>query len=151
MIRRYCDEDHDILTTLNVFEALQARRVKETTAVVCEIDRKQGIKVNHISTFCNFSYGADRFQVSKAYNIGPGKLISWSDLNVRCPGLITVKEADEWMNECVCVWLHLDALRYQGRSQTSTRYCLNAKDLAALMSSPPMMSCKIILTLENTD
>ena len=104
MIRRYCDEDHNILTTFDVFEALQARRVKETTAVVCEIDRKQGIKVNRISnfsTFCNFSYVADRFRVSKAYNIGPGKLILWSDLNVRCPGLITVKEADEWMNECI--------------------------------------------------
>ena len=82
-IRRYCDEGHGILTTSDVYEALQARQVKGTTAVVCEIDRKQGIKVNPISNFSayhNFSYGADGLRVSKAYGVGPGKLILWSDL-----------------------------------------------------------------------
>ena len=57
-IRCYCDDSHDILTTSDVYEALQARQVKGATAVVCEIDRKQGIKVNRISNFSayhNFS------------------------------------------------------------------------------------------------
>lgn len=97
-IRRYCDEGHDILTTSDMYEALQARQVKGTTAAVCEIDRNQDIKVNRInnfSAFHNFSYGADGLRVSKAYDIGPGKLISWSDLKVQCPGLITIKEVDE--------------------------------------------------------
>ena len=98
-IRRYCDEGHDILTALDMYEALQARQVKGTTAVVCEIDLKQdNIEVNRISNFSafhNFSYDTNGLRVSKAYGIGPGKLISWSDLKVRCPGLVTVKEVDE--------------------------------------------------------
>ena len=97
-IRRYCDEGHDILTISDMYEALQARKVKGTTAVVCEIDRKQSMKVNPMSNFSafhNFSYGTDGIRVSKANGIGPGKLMSWSDLKVQCPGLITVKEVNQ--------------------------------------------------------
>ena len=97
-IRRYCHEGHDILTASDMYEALQARQVKGTTAAVCEIDRDQVLKVNRItnfSAFHNFKYDASGLLVSKAYNIGPGELLSWSDLNVQCPGLITVKEVDE--------------------------------------------------------
>ena len=97
-IRRYCHEGHDILTASDMYEALQARQVKGTTAAVCEIDRDQVLKVNRIinfSAFHNFKYDASGLLVSKAYNIGPGELLSWSDLKVQCPGLITVKEVDE--------------------------------------------------------
>ena len=97
-VRRYCHEGHDILTASDMYEALQARQVKGTTAVVCEIDCKQTINVNRISNFSafhNFSYGADGLRVSKAYDIGPGKQISWLDLKVQCQGLIAVKEANE--------------------------------------------------------
>ena len=97
---------YDILTAPDMYEALQARQVKGTTAAVCEIDRDQVLKVNRItnfSAFHNFKYDASGLLVSKAYNIGPGELLSWSDLNVQCPGLITLKEVDE---RC---FLHPDA------------------------------------------
>ena len=97
-LRRYCDEGHDILTASDMYQALQARQVKGTTAVVCEIDRSQSIKVDRISNFSafhNFSYAADGVRISKAYEIGPGKLIPWSQLNVQGQGLIYVNEVSE--------------------------------------------------------
>ena len=67
-LRRYCDEGHDILTASDMYQALQARQVKRTTPVVCEIDRSQSIKVDRISDFSafhNFSYAADGVRISK--------------------------------------------------------------------------------------
>ena len=97
-LRRYCDEGHDILTTSDMYRALQARQVKGTTAAVCEIDYSHNIKVDSISNFSafhNFSYEAEGVRVSKAYGIGPGKLIPWSQLNVQGQGPILVKEVSE--------------------------------------------------------
>ena len=97
-LRRYCDEGHDILTTSDMYQALQARQVKGTTAAVCEIDYSHNIKVDRIgnfSAFHNFSYEAEGVRVSKAYGIGPGKLIPWSQLNVQGQGPILVKEVSE--------------------------------------------------------
>ena len=97
-LRRYCDEGHDILTTSDMYQALQARQVKGTTAAVCEIDYSHNIKVDRISNFSafhNFSYEAEGVRVSKAYGIGPGKLIPWSQLNVQGQGPILVKEVSE--------------------------------------------------------
>ena len=97
-LQRYCDEGHDILSASDMYQALLARQVKGTTAVVCEIDRSQSIKVDCISNFSafhNFSYGADGVRISKAYEIGPGKLIPWSQLNVQGQGLIYVNEVSE--------------------------------------------------------
>ena len=77
---------------------MQARQVKGTTAAVCEIDYSQNIKVDRISNFSafhNFSYEAKGVRVSKAYGIGPGKLIPWSQLNVQGQGPILVKEVSE--------------------------------------------------------
>ena len=73
------------MTISDMYEALQARKVKGTIAVVCEIDRKQSMKVNPMSNFSafhNFSYGTDGIRVSKAYGIGPGKLMSWFSVQV---------------------------------------------------------------------
>ena len=81
-----------------MYQALHARQVKGTTAMVCEIDRSQSIKVDRISNFSafhNFSYGAGGVHISKAYEIGPGKLIPWSQLNVQGQGPIHVNEVSE--------------------------------------------------------
>ena len=89
-LRRYCDEGYEILTTSDMYQVPQARQVKGTTAAVCEIvDYSQNIKVDRIrnfSAFHNFSYEAEGVRVSKAYGIGPGKLIPWSQLNVQGQG-----------------------------------------------------------------
>ena len=78
-------------------EALKVRPVKGCTAAVCEIERTdQEIKVNRIpnfSTFHNFSYEGTGLRMWKAYDIGAGKLVLWSDLDVQVPGAITLKPA----------------------------------------------------------
>ncbi|KAL9960337.1 hypothetical protein ACROYT_G033784 [Oculina patagonica] len=74
------------------------KQVKGTTAAVCELDCSQSIKVDRVSNFSsfhNFSYEAEGVRVSKAYEIGPGKLIPWSQLNVQRQGPILVREVNE--------------------------------------------------------
>ena len=81
-----------------MYQALQARQVKGSTAVVCEIDRSQSIKVDRIrnfSAFHNFSYRAGGGCISRAYEIGPGKLIPRSQFNVQGQGPIYVNEVTE--------------------------------------------------------
>lgn len=86
------------MTTSDMYQALQARQVKGTTAAVCEIDYSQNIKVDRISNFSafhNFSFEAEGVRISKAYEIGSGKLIPWSQLNVQGQGPMLVKEVSE--------------------------------------------------------
>ena len=83
------------MTASDMHQALQTRQVKGTTAVVCEIERSQSIKVDRISNFSafhNFSYGAGGVRISKAYEIGPGKLIPRWQLNFQGQGPILVNE-----------------------------------------------------------
>ncbi|KAK3715349.1 hypothetical protein QZH41_010171, partial [Actinostola sp. cb2023] len=98
-IRRYCDEGHDILSASDMYVTLQARPVTGTTAAVCELNRRaindfKLNRVNSFSTFHNFMYEAEGLRISKAYNIGTGNLIPWSELNIQgqCP--ITLDELD---------------------------------------------------------
>ena len=86
------------MTASDKYQALQARQVKGTTAVVCEIDRSQSFKVDrnrNFSAFHNFSYRAGGVRISKTYEIGPGKLMTWSQLNVQGQGPIYVNEVSE--------------------------------------------------------
>ena len=98
-VRRYCNEGHDILSAADMHVALKARPVKGCTAAVCEVDRSdQEIKVNRIpnfSTFHNFSYEESGQRMWKAFNIGTGKLVLWSELDVQVPGAITVNPASQ--------------------------------------------------------
>ena len=79
--------------------ALKARPVKGCTAAVCEVDRSdQEIKLNRISnfsTFHNFSYGETGLRMWKAFNIGTGKLVLWSELDVQVPSAINLNPASQ--------------------------------------------------------
>lgn len=85
-LRKYCNEGHNIMTASDMHEALKVRQVKGCTAAVCELTRtSQEIKVNRIenfSAFHNFSYSKNGLCVSKAYGIGSGRCIPWSQLIV---------------------------------------------------------------------
>ena len=95
-IRRYCNEGHDITTASDMHEALKARQVKGTTATVCQVSQTaQEIKVNRISNFSslhNFSYEEEGLRISKAYGVGAGKLIPWSQLVIHSNGSTMLKE-----------------------------------------------------------
>ena len=43
-LTRYCNEGNDILSASDMHRALEARKVKGTTAAVCEIDSNQGLQ-----------------------------------------------------------------------------------------------------------
>ena len=79
--------------------ALKARPVKGCTAAVCEVDRSdQEIKLNRISnfsTFHNFSYGETGLRMWKAFNIGTGKLVLWSELDVQVLSAINLNPASQ--------------------------------------------------------
>jgi hypothetical protein len=87
-LRRYCNEGNDILSASDMHRALEARKVKGTTVAVCEIDSTKAVitvdRMAGFSSYHNFSYQPEGIVVSRAYGIGPGKLIKWNALNVKC-------------------------------------------------------------------
>lgn len=73
------------MSATDMYEALRARQVKGTSAVVCKLDQGevQELQVNQItnfSAFHNFSYDEDGLRVVKAYGVGGGRLIPMSGL-----------------------------------------------------------------------
>ncbi len=81
-----------------MYKALQARPVKGTTAAVCEIQKDpkefKAIPIEDFSAFHNFVYDREGLCMLKAYDIGPGKLMTWADLDVQgqSPIKLDVKE-----------------------------------------------------------
>ena len=99
-MRRYCNEGHDITTASDMNEALKTRRVKGTSAAVCELDRSgEEVKVNRMnnfSAFHNFSYEDEGLRVSKVYGVGDGRLIPWSELTIQKQGPMLLNEVDSF-------------------------------------------------------
>ncbi len=81
-----------------MYKALQARPVKGTTAAVCEIQKDpkefKAIPIEDFSALHNFLYDRVGLCMLKAYDIGPGKLMTWADLDVQgqSPIKLDVKE-----------------------------------------------------------
>ena len=98
-IRRYCNEGNDIMSATDVYEALRARHVKGTSAVVCKLDQGevQELQVNRItnfSAFHNFLYEEDGLCVVKAYGVGGGRHIPMSELFIHNQNPAVLKEVD---------------------------------------------------------
>ncbi len=97
-LRRYCNEGNDILSASDMHRALEARKVKGTTVAVCEIDSTKAVitvdRMAGFSSYHNFSYQPEGIVVSRAYGIGPGKLIKWNALNIKCESLIIAKDSE---------------------------------------------------------
>ena len=96
VIRRYCNEGHNILTAADMHEALKVRQVKGSSAAVCEIDsNRKEVKIkrlNNFSFFHNFAYEKDGLRLSKDYGVGKGKLILWSELILEKHGPVVLRE-----------------------------------------------------------
>ena len=86
--RRFCNEGNDILSASDMYKALQARPVKGTTAAVCEIEKDpeqfKAIRIQDFSLYHN----------SKAYDVGPGMLMAWTELKVQNQSPIKVNIAE---------------------------------------------------------
>ena len=96
-LTRYCNEGNDILSASDMHHALEARKVKGTTAAVCELDSNQAVitldRMTGFNSCHNFCYQPDGIIVSRAYGIGPGELIKWDALNIKCESLIIAKDS----------------------------------------------------------
>ena len=96
-LTRYCNEGNDILSASDMHHALEARKVKGTTAAVCELDSNQAVitldRMIGFNSYHNFCYQPNGIIVSRAYGIGPGELIKWDALNIKCESLIIAKDS----------------------------------------------------------
>ena len=96
-LTRYCNEGNDILSASDMHRALEVRKVKGTTAAVCELDSNQAVitvdRMTGFNSYHNFCYQPEGIIVSRAYGIGPGELIKWDALNIKCESLIIAKDS----------------------------------------------------------
>ena len=75
-IRTYCNEGHDVLTAVDMRNALTEHPVKGTTAAVSGVkESEKSLSVNKIEQFSslhNFQYEDSGLRVWKCYDIGKG-------------------------------------------------------------------------------
>ena len=83
-IRTYCNEGHDVVSALDVRNALTEHPVKGTTAAVCVVkESEKSLSVNKIeqlSSLHNFQYEDSGLRVWKCYDIGKGKFLPYDGL-----------------------------------------------------------------------
>ena len=89
-IRAYCNEGHDVLTAVDMRDALTQHPVKGTTAAVSIVDESKNTlcinKIEHFSSFHNFEYGDTGLRVWKCYGIGKGKYIPYDVIYIKHQG-----------------------------------------------------------------
>ena len=79
---RHCNERHSIVTAQDMGTALKERTLKGTTATVGSIQEQfqtlESNKIPNRSSLNNFEFSGG-LCVWKAFSVGPGKFISWTD------------------------------------------------------------------------
>ena len=103
-VRRFCDEGHDIQAARDMREALLERPVKGVTAAVCEVNDKQRtidvFKITHFSAYHNFEFGSGEIRARKAYSVGEGTSLNYSDIlrTPQGPTSIVIKRDQEFFS-----------------------------------------------------
>ena len=103
-VRRFCDEGHDIQAARDMREALLERPVKGVTAAVCEVNDKQRtidvFKIAHFSAYHNFEFGSGGILARKAYSVGEGTSLNYSDIlrSPQGPTSIVIKRDQEFFS-----------------------------------------------------
>lgn len=90
-IKRWVNERHDVVTAEDMKAALESHGgIKGCRAAVVEVDttreRNKDSKISGISVLNNFQFEESGIRVWKAYNIGSGRFIPYSDLTVASQG-----------------------------------------------------------------
>ena len=100
-VRKYCDEGHDIQSAQDMREALLQRPVQAVTVSVSEVkeDFKTIVvtKIPNFSMYHNFEFLQQGIRVQKAYSVGPGKTVNYSDI-IRTPQGSTSLEVKDGQN-----------------------------------------------------
>lgn len=90
LIRSYCNEGHDVLTAVDMRNALTQHPVKGTTAAVNVVNKsKKTLSVNKIEqfgSFHNFRYEDSGLRVRKCYGIGIGKYLPYDSFYMKHQG-----------------------------------------------------------------
>ena len=84
-IKRWVNERHDVITAEDMKASLESHGgIKGCRVAVVEVDptreTNKDSKIPGISVLNNFQFEECGIRVWKAYNIGPGRLITYSDL-----------------------------------------------------------------------
>ena len=98
-IRRFVDENNDVVTADDVKRALESHGgLRGCRAAVVETDASKDLneanKIPEISLFYNFKYEKKGIRVWKAYEIGKGRLLTYKDLKAEpqtIPSLIVTE------------------------------------------------------------
>ncbi|KAK3709231.1 hypothetical protein QZH41_015435, partial [Actinostola sp. cb2023] len=91
-IKRWANEGHDVLTAEDMKQAIESHGgLKGCRAAVVEVDTSKEIvkenKITGISLLNNFSFSeATGIRTWRAYDIGPGRLMTYSDLQTVTQG-----------------------------------------------------------------
>lgn len=97
-IRTYCNEGHDVLTAVDMRNALTEHPVKGTTAAVSVVKESQkSLSVNKIEQFSslhNFQYEDSGLRVWKCYDIGKGKFLPYDDSYIKHQGPTLLQTAE---------------------------------------------------------
>ena len=76
-IRRYCNEDHDVVSAKDMHTALKERPVRGVTASVCIVQEQNSPleinKIANINSLHKFEFTQEGLRVWRVYNIGTGK------------------------------------------------------------------------------
>ena len=86
-IRTYCNEGNDILTAVDMRDALMQHPVIGTTAAVSVVNESKKTlfknKIEHFGSFHNFEYEDSGVSVWKCYGIGNGKHIPYGAIYIK--------------------------------------------------------------------
>ena len=85
-IRRCVNEKHNVITAKDMKTAIESHGgVKGVRAVVVQVDINKEITANKIlsiSLLNNFSFEGNRIRGWRAFSVGPGRFLSYSQLEV---------------------------------------------------------------------
>ena len=97
-IRTYCNEGHDVLTAVDMRNALTEHPVKGTTAAVSVVkESEKSLSVNKIEQFSslhNFQYEDSGLRVWKCYDIGKGKFLPYGGFYIKHQGPTLLQTAE---------------------------------------------------------
>jgi hypothetical protein len=98
-IRRFCNEGHDVIGAKDMREALQQRPVKGTTSSVNSVSTENKTlkmtKLKGFSSFHNFQHEDKGIRIWKAFSVGSGRFIPYSNIFLQHQGPTNLKVEED--------------------------------------------------------
>ena len=98
-IRRFCNEGHEVIPAKDMREALQQRPDKGTTSSVNSVSTENKTlkmtKLEGFSSFHNFQHEDKAIRIWKAFSVGSGRFIPYSNIFLQHQGPINLKDEED--------------------------------------------------------